>query len=42
MVKTYETNGAHTGNTTIDFVGRVENPVTGEAMNRGEKLHLAL
>jgi hypothetical protein len=42
MVKMSETNGAHTGNTIINFVDRVTNPVTGEAMNRGARLHLGL
>jgi hypothetical protein len=42
MVKTSETNGAHIGNTIIDFVDRVTKPMTGEAMNRGAGLHLGL
>jgi hypothetical protein len=42
MVKTSETNDAHTKNTTIHFVDRVTNPMTGEAMNRGERLHFGL
>jgi len=42
MVKTSDTNSAHIGNTTIHFVDRVTNPVIGEAMNRGARLHLGL
>jgi hypothetical protein len=38
MVKTFETNSAYTEKTTIYFVDRVTNPMTGEAINRGEKL----
>jgi hypothetical protein len=32
MVKTSDTNGVHTENTTIYFVGRVMKPMTGEAI----------
>jgi hypothetical protein len=42
MVKTSETNGAHTEKTTIYFVDRVTNPMTGEAMNRGVRLQFGL
>jgi len=38
MVKTFETNSAYIEKTTIYFVDRVENPMTGEAMNKGAKL----
>jgi hypothetical protein len=42
MVKPSDTNGVHTEKTTIHFVDRVKNLGIGEAMNRGEKLHLSL
>ena len=39
MVETSKTNNIHTKNTTLYFVDMVMNPVTGGAMNRGERLH---
>jgi hypothetical protein len=42
MVKTSETNDVYTENTTIYFVDRVSNPMTGEVITRGERLHLIL
>jgi hypothetical protein len=42
MVKTPETNTAHTGYTTNDFMDRLTNPMTSEAMNRGRMIHSVL
>jgi hypothetical protein len=39
QVRNSETNGAHTGYTTTNFADRVTNPVIGETMNRGARLH---
>ena len=42
MVKTSETNGVHTENTTIYFMDRVTKPVTREVITRGSRLHFNL
>ena len=42
MMKPFETNDVHIEKTTIHFVDRVTNLGTGEAMNRGEIIHLRL
>jgi hypothetical protein len=38
----FETNDVYIENTTIYFVDRVMNPVTGEVINRGARLHFGL
>jgi len=42
QVRTSKTNGACTGYTTNVFADRVTIPVIEEAMNKGQRIHLAL
>jgi hypothetical protein len=42
MVKTYETNGVYTENTTIYFVDRVMKTMTGEVITRGVRFQFGL